>query len=68
MANTINHVEDNWRAVDSENIARRFTRYMSDYRNRRINQGQLMSALDVLHIDAVNLLGNVDSRPTSESA
>ena len=62
------NVETNWRTVDSEQIARRFTRYMSDYRNRRINQGQLMSALDVLHIDAVNLLGNDDSGPTPESA
>ena len=60
--------QTNWRVVDSEQIARRFNRYMSDYRNRRINQGQLMAALDVLAIDAENLLGDVHSRPTSESA
>ena len=62
------NAQTNWRMVDSEQIARRFHRYMSDFRNRRINQGQLMAALDVLAIDAENLLGNVDSRPTSESA
>ena len=62
------NAQTNWRVVDSEQIARRFSRYMCDYRERRINQGQLMSALDVLAIDAENLLGDVHSRPTSESA
>jgi hypothetical protein len=62
------HVETNWRHVDSEQIARRFTRYMSDYRHRRINQGQLMSALDVLAIDAENLLGYDDSGQPIKSA
>jgi hypothetical protein len=61
-------VQTNWRHVDSEQIARRFTRYMSDYRARRINQGQLMSALDVLAIDAENLLGYDDSGQPIESA
>jgi hypothetical protein len=60
--------QTNWRHVDSEQIARRFTRYMSDYRARRINQGQLMSALDVLAIDAENLLGYDDSGQPIESA
>ena len=49
-------------------IARRFNRYMCDYRNRRINQGQLMAALDVLAIDAENLLDDVDTRQSTESA
>ena len=60
--------QTNWRVVDSEQIARRFNRYMCDYRNRRINQGQLMAALDVLAIDAENLLDDVDSRQSTESA
>ena len=62
------NAQTNWRVVDSEQIARRFSRYMSDYRERRINQGQLMSALDVLAIDAENLLGDVHSRQSTESA
>ena len=62
------NVQTNWRVVDSEQIARRFSRYMRDYRERRINQGQLMSALDVLAIDAENLLGDVHSRQSTESA
>jgi len=61
-------VKTNWRMVDSEQIARRFHRYMCDYRNRRINQGQLMAALDVLAIDAENLLGDVHPRQSTESA
>lgn len=61
-------VKTNWRMVDSEQIARRFNRYMCDYRNRRINQGQLMAALDVLAIDAENLLDDVDTRQSTESA
>ena len=60
--------QTNWRVVDSEQIARRFNRYMCDYRNRRINQGQLMAALDVLAIDAENLLDDVDTRQPTESA
>lgn len=66
MANP--NAQTNWRVVDSEQIARRFNRYMHDYRDRRINQGQLMAALDVLAIDAENLLGNEDSRQSTESA
>jgi hypothetical protein len=62
------NAQTNWRVVDSEQIARRFSRYMRDYRDRRINQGQLMSALDVLAIDAENLLGNDDTRQSSQSA
>ena len=62
------NVQTNWRMVDSEQIARRFSRYMRDYRERRINQGQLMSALDVLAIDAENLLDDVDTRQSTESA
>ena len=62
------NVQTDWRVVDSEQIARRFSRYMRDYRERRINQGQLMSCLDVLAIDAENLLGDVHPRPTSDSA
>jgi len=62
------NVQTNWRVVDSEQIARRFSRYMRDYRDRRINQGQLMSALDVLAIDAENLLGDVHPRQSTESA
>lgn len=62
------NVQTNWRMVDSEQIARRFSRYMRDFRERRINQGQLMSALDVLAIDAENLLDDVDTRQSTESA
>lgn len=61
------HTTDAWRLYDCEKLIRRFSRYMADFQSGRITQGQLMSALDVLSIDADNTLTHVDSRPTPES-
>ena len=61
------HTINAWRLHDCEKLVRRFTRYMADFQSGRITQGQLMSALDVLSIDAENTLEHVHSGPTPDA-